>query len=156
MQNDYFNPDDPISGDDDYQPREKPGVYRFRVTGLEWGESKGAKTAGATVAHLTLTIFNGNQESEVHDRLIFVRNLEWKHRQFWKSVGELVSGQKDFRPDWKRVIGAGGDLELKEEKYFKDGQEKTAIKVARYLEPVPNTKQKLPAFLDDDEDEEAF
>ncbi len=111
------------------------GDYNFTVSGFERGRFPGsAKMQACNKASLTLQVETENGIASCRTDLILNRMLEWKISAFFRSIGRKKHGER-LVMDWNNLIGAKGRAHFKPRPYLdKDGKEKQANDVDRYID----------------------
>ena len=111
------------------------GIYPFTVKSLEKAYyNGGTNIPPCPQAKLMLRVGTGADSADVTDGLMLDDSLEWKLCQFFTAIGDRKHGEK-LKMNWDAVRGKGGWLELGHRTYEKDGEEKTANNVVRYIDP---------------------
>lgn len=119
----------------------EPGEYTFTVKEMERVQFAGSeKMPACPQAKLILEVSdNSGNVARVRDSLFLCSSQEWKLCRFFTSIGQRKHGEK-LQPNWNRVIGASGRVEVTQETYTgNDGKEHTNNRVRFYLEPVNST-----------------
>jgi hypothetical protein len=137
--------DDAVSNDEAGFITLPEGEYDFTVKSFERGSFPGsAKMAPSPKASLQLQIEAPEGTAVVFTDLILNSMLEWKISSFFRSVGLKKKGEP-FKPQWDKLVGLTGRAYIKTRTYItKDGNERTANEVDRYIDkPAVATKPKL-------------
>ena len=116
------------------------GDYAFTVTNFERGRFPGsAKIPACNKATLTIAIDNDLGAATARFDLILYRTLEWKIASFFRCIGQKRHGEK-VAMNWNQVVGARGKAHIKPRTYTdKNGGEKQANDVERFLDHEPET-----------------
>ena len=150
VSNDLIGWEDEISVDSQQFVRVE-GTYPFEVTNMERGNFPGsAKLPPCNKATLTLKVKTADGEASVFTDLIMCRQMEWKISEFFRSIGQKQHGET-LKMNWNRVIGSVGYAEFKPRKYMKDGEEKEANNVAKFLDFDPKKWETGFVKITDDE-----
>ena len=106
----------------------EPGIYTYRVTGFTRANFDGSsKMAACPEADVTIACANAaGAQADVQFKLFLNKKMQWKITQFFKSCGLLDPSLPDgtsysMGPLWKQVIGAIGQVEIKNRTY--DGKD---------------------------------
>lgn len=123
------------------------GDYTFTVTDFERGRYPGsAKIPPCNKASLVLEVKTEDGIAHVRTDLILYRSLEWKISSFFRSIGQKQKGER-LVMNWNRVVGSVGRAHIKPRNYTdRDGNERTANDVDRYLDYDP---EKMPGMTAD-------
>ena len=155
--NGCFDWDDAIENDGQEFITLPEGDYVFTVTGFERGRYPGsAKIPPCNKAALTLQVKTDDGIAIVRTDLILYRSLEWKISSFFRSIGQKQKGQR-LVMDWNAVVGSRGRAHFKPRSYTdRDGNERQANDVDRYLDFNPEKMPGVTAdgFMEIDDDSE--
>ena len=133
------------------------GDYNFKVTDFERGRFPGsAKIPACNKATLTLAVETKDGTANVRTDLILYRTLEWKLASFFRSIGQKKHGEK-LVMNWSKVVGSEGRAHFKPRTYTKDGEERQANDVDRFIDYDPknfgadeNGFMKIPEGTDEE------
>ena len=112
------------------------GDYRFEVTAMERGRSKGSgKIPACNMATITLAVDAGNGKTATcRTNILLYRTLEWKISQFFRSIGQKLDGQR-VKMDWNKVIGSVGRAHFKPRSYTaQNGEERQTNEVSYFID----------------------
>lgn len=117
------------------------GEYPFKIVDVEKGytDNPGGKIPVNTPrAILTLECDGGEVgKNKVRHYLFWTQNMMWKVAEVFISVG-LTKPKETFVPNPDLLLGASGMVELLQESYTKEGQERTRNTIKRCLPPANN------------------
>ena len=124
------------------------GDYNFEITNFERGRFPGsAKIPACNKASLQLKVEAKEGTAIVFTDLILYRSLEWKLSEFFRCIGKKKEGEK-LVMDWNNIIGCKGRAHFKPRNYVdKDGNEKQANNVEKYLNYDPSNFPKEDEFM---------
>ena len=130
--------DDEISNDGEEYITLPEGDYVFEVVDFERGHYPGStKIPACNKAELTLKVKTDDGVASARVDLIMYRSLEWKISSFFRSIGMKQKGEKVVMK-WNSIIGCRGRAHFKPRVYTaKDGNERTANDVTRFLDFDP-------------------
>jgi len=113
------------------------GIYPFTVKKLEKAFFNGSNSIPPCPrANLTLRVGVGAEVSDVTDGLLLDDTLEWKLCQFFLAIGDRKHGER-LNVNWDAVEGKSGWVQIEHREYTdKEGNDKVANQVARYLDPA--------------------
>ena len=114
------------------------GIYPFTIKKVEKGYFNGSKNVPPCPrASLTLRVGVGANVSDVTDGLLLDDSLEWKLCQFFLAIGARKHGEA-LKMNWDDsfIVGKTGWVQIEHRTYEKDGEEKSANQVAKYLDPA--------------------
>ena len=110
------------------------GDYTFTVTNFERGRFPGsAKIPACNKATISINIDNDMGIATARFDLILYRTIEWKIASFFRSIGQKKHGEK-VSMNWNGIIGARGKAHIKPRSYVKDGSERKANDVERFID----------------------
>lgn len=113
------------------------GDYDFTVLKVERSRTKEKPGSPAcNMAILTLQIkAPDGQTVAVTDYLVLRSSLQWKLSQFFKAIGQMPEGAKNFRMNWGAVPGAHGRCHLYVDEWqpSNGGEKRKNNKVKAYL-----------------------
>lgn len=137
---DWDSPINPgaINEDGGFKPL-APGEYDFRILSMKRERFNGSeKMKPCPMANLELAVFDADgHDHKVLCSLFLNDKMAWKMLQFFVCIGQRQKGSKEmFLPNWSQVPGSTGRCKITSRKYTgKDGSEKTASEVDRWIEP---------------------
>ena len=118
------------------------GDYTFTVSSFERGTFPGSeKLPACNKAVLKLSVETEQGTANIQTDLILHRSLEWKLASFFRSIGQKQHGEK-LVMNWDRVTGAQGRAHFKPRSYTKNGQERQANNVDKFLDYEPDKMKK--------------
>lgn len=133
VNNELIGWEDEINRDEQQYVRVE-GEFPFEVVNMDRGSFPGsAKLPPCNKATLTLRVRTDDGEATVFTDLIMCRALEWKLSEFFRSIGQKKQGET-LKMNWNTVVGARGMAQFKPRKYIKDGEEREANNVAKFLD----------------------
>lgn len=111
------------------------GVYPFRVESFDREQYNGNdKTPPCNVAVLHIVI-NYNGEDVMIDKRLYLLNTNGNMFSFFKSIGFPTQPNGRIKPDWTKVPGATGYVEINHHKY--NGNDYNNIK--SFVDPSKQT-----------------
>ena len=113
------------------------GTYQFMVEGFERKRFEGSdKMAPCPKAELKLTVMTDTGVETVTATLMLNTKTTWRIAQFFESLGYQKNPETGKVPaKWNEIIGKSGWLELGIRTYAKNGQERKANEVVKYIKP---------------------
>lgn len=135
-----FDWDDEIEVDEEEEERSfvtlEPGIYNYEVTKFERGTytpGPKAKTPACNQAIMTIRIRTDEGDCYITDRFPLASSMEWKIKQFFRSLGMRKSGDT-LKMDWQGAIGRTGRVKIKKESGKNEGI--YFNNVENYLDPI--------------------
>lgn len=109
------------------------GDYPFEVVKFERSQYDGsAKLPACKMALVTVKVGSGNETTEITERLMLCKKMEWKLSQFFLAIGQKRHGEP-LRMNWNNVIGSTGYCHVYVDTYTKEnGEQGTSNKVKKY------------------------
>lgn len=113
------------------------GDYDFTVLKVERSRTKekpGSPACNMAILTLQAKAPDG-QTVTVTDYLVLRSSLQWKLSQFFKAIGQMPEGAKNFRMNWGAVPGAHGRCHLYVDEWqpSNGGEKRKNNKVKSYL-----------------------
>lgn len=132
----------------DLIPFDGPGDYAIVIT-------NGKIELGKKGEDIHLITLNGPEGEQLTDRIYYTEKAGWRADQLMKAVGIAPKKGQEVEVTDDQYDGGKCMVELFEETYQKDGQDKTSLKVKRYY-PMPKprataaTTLKKPSAAEDE------
>ena len=123
------------------------GVYNFTITGFERGRFDGsAKMPACNVAKLDVKLdLPDGGSCTIKDKLFLHSKSEWRLCQFFTAIGQRRHGEK-VAMNWSAVNGAHGRCKVSKRSFkSKDGADKWANDIEKYLDPAESAPGTTPA-----------
>lgn len=115
------------------------GKYPFKIVDVEKGYTDNPDSkipVNTPRAIITLECDGGEVgKNKVRLYLFWTQNMMWKVAEVFISVG-LTKPKETFVPNPDLLLGTSGVVELLQESYTKDGQERTRNTIKRCLPPA--------------------
>ena len=126
---------DSISKDSEDRALIPEGNYNARVLFVEKGEFQGsAKLSACPKAIITLMVDTGGIPAPVTVQLLLHRKLEWKIKEFFRSVGRAKQGEA-YVMDWDNLQGAKLRVHVTQHTYTdKFGEERTSNQIDKFFD----------------------
>ena len=132
--------------DDEVDPKEAPkpllpeGRAMFTVLRVKRAREQFGKDGGVqNVAKIKMLVVSDvdQSEAEMEENIWLVLKLKWKFIAFFTAIGQRKHGDDGpFVPDWKKVEGATGFLEINHRPYTKkDGTVVTVNNIKAFIAP---------------------
>ena len=126
---------DAIEKDSEERALIPEGNYNARILWIEKGEFHGsAKLSACPKAMITMILDTGETPTPVTVSLLLHRRLEWKLKEFFRSVGRAKPGEA-YVMCWDGLEGAKLRVHVGQRKYTdKFGEEHTFNEVDRFID----------------------
>lgn len=126
------------------------GVYAATVTKVEserYEPGPNSKLPACWKVAVSMAADDGKGNSgTVADNLYCTKRQAWKIKNLFVACGLVRRSAESFQPDWKALFGRDLVIELATRKYRdRDGNEREANDVKRYLDPEDGQKAMLGA-----------